>query len=103
MNFGLKESDLQYIQQTLRLFPEVKRAYIFGSRAKGTYKPGSDIDIALRGEGITLQTVLRIHAKLEDEGPMPYMVDVVDYDHLENQELKDHIDRIGKMIYEVEI
>jgi len=34
---------------------------------------------------------------------MPYMVDVVDYDHLENQELKDNIDRIGKMIYEVEI
>ncbi|AEJ20790.1 nucleotidyltransferase domain-containing protein [Gracilinema caldarium] len=102
MSFGLRDSDLSYIKQTLRLFPEIKRACIFGSRAKGNYKPGSDIDIAVSGDTITFNTIAKLHSMLEDEGPMPYMIDVVDYDHLENQALKAHIDRVGQVIYEAD-
>ena len=102
MTFGLRDGDLHYIVQTLGLFPEIKGAYIFGSRAKGTYKPGSDIDIAITGKDISFSTIARLHALLEDEGPLPYLIDVVHYENIKNQDLKAHIDRVGKLIYRAE-
>jgi len=45
--FGFKPGDLETIVQTLSKFPEIKKAVIFGSRAKGTYQAGSDVDIAV--------------------------------------------------------
>jgi predicted nucleotidyltransferase len=76
----------------------IKRATIFGSRAKGSYKPGSDVDIAIFGDNITLDTLSSLTAKLNDVGPMPYFVDVVDYSRLD-QDLMDHIDLVGKDIF----
>ena len=99
MEFGLKEFDLKYIKEKISEFPEIERAVIFGSRAKGNYKPGSDIDIAIIGENITFNTVSRLHSLLEEQGPLPYLFDIVDYTHLNHEELKSHIDRIGKVIY----
>lgn len=72
---------------------------IFGSRSKGNYKPGSDVDIAVCGEEITLDTLSSLHAMLEEQGPLPYFIDVVDYTHLEHKELKEHIDRVGQVIW----
>ncbi|EYE87531.1 DNA polymerase III subunit beta [Fervidicella metallireducens AeB] len=103
MNFGLRESDLEYIINTIKHFPEIERAVIFGSRAKGNYKPGSDIDIAIYGEAITFDILSKLHSMLEDESPLPYMFDIVDFTHLNHNELKDHIERVGKVIYEVKI
>jgi predicted nucleotidyltransferase len=99
MNFGLRESDLDYIRKTIKKFPEIKKAVIFGSRARGNYKPGSDVDIAVYGENITFDTLSGLHAMLEEYGPLPYFFDIVDYMHLENKELKEHIDRVGKIIF----
>lgn len=100
MNFGLKDSDLDYIKKTIEKFPEIEKAVIFGSRAMGNYKPGSDIDIGIYGENITFDTVSALHTMLEEMGPLPYFFDIVDYTHLNHKELKEHIDRIGKVIYE---
>lgn len=102
MNFGLKDSDLDYIKKVLGKFPEIEKAVIFGSRAKGNYKPGSDVDIAIYGEKIDFDVVSALHAMLEDEGPLPYYFDIVDYTHLTHEELKEHIDRVGKVIFERE-
>lgn len=99
MRLGLKEKDIEYIINSLRKFSEVEKAVIFGSRAKGNYKIGSDIDLAIYGEKITFDVVSKIHYLLEDTGPLPYCVDVIDYSHLEHEELKKHIDRIGEVIY----
>ncbi|MDN5323646.1 MAG: uncharacterized protein PWQ67_2100 [Clostridia bacterium] len=99
MNFGLSESDLDYIIKAIRKFPEIEKAVIFGSRAKGNYKPGSDVDIAIYGENITMNTLSALHAMLEDYGPLPYYFDVVDYTHLGHKDLKEHIDRVGKTIF----
>lgn len=55
-DFGLWESDLLAIRRVLEKYPEVRQALIFGSRAKGNYKPGSDVDIALKGDRITHQS-----------------------------------------------
>lgn len=100
MSFGLKEFDLRYIVGTIEKFPEIKKAVIFGSRAKGNYKPGSDIDIAIYGEKITFDILAKLHSELEEQSPMPYFFDIVDYTHLNHKELKEHIERVGKVIYE---
>ncbi|MDN5301083.1 MAG: hypothetical protein PWQ60_597 [Thermoanaerobacteraceae bacterium] len=70
------------------------------SRAKGNYKPESDVDIGIYGENITFDTVSALHAMLEEKGPLPYFFDIVDYTHLSHKELKEHIDRVGKVIFE---
>lgn len=99
MEFGLKEFDLEYIIKKTSEFSEIEKAVIFGSRAKGNYKPGSDIDIAIMGEKINFDVLSKLHSILEDEGPLPYLFDIVDYTHLEHEDLKSHIDRVGKVIY----
>ncbi|MBC9785813.1 nucleotidyltransferase domain-containing protein [Heliobacterium chlorum] len=100
MNFGLTESDLRYIVNTIKSYGEIDKAVIFGSRAKGTFRRGSDIDIAIYGDKVTFDTVSSLHAKLEEEGPLPYFVDIIDFTHLDHEALKDHIHRVGKVIYE---
>ncbi|RXI47023.1 nucleotidyltransferase domain-containing protein [Clostridium tetani] len=80
-------------------FDEIEKAYIFGSRAKGNYKPESDIDIAIYGENINLDILLKLNSILEEKSPMPYFFDIVDYSHLKHKELKEHIDRVGKVIF----
>ena len=99
MNFGLREEDLSFIVKAIGQFGEIEKAAIFGSRAKGSYKPGSDVDIAIWGTDITFSTVSRLHAMLEDESPMPYFFDIVDSSHLTHDELKKHIDRVGVLFY----
>ena len=100
MSIGLSEVDIEYIVGAIAKFREIKKAVIFGSRAKGNYKAGSDIDIAIYGEDITIDTISSLHSLLEDESPLPYLFDIVDYTHLEHKELKEHIDRVGIVIYE---
>ena len=98
--YGLKEKDFENIITTLNKFPEIKSARIFGSRAKGNYKKGSDIDLAIYGELINYNIVRQISIQLNEHLPIPYMVDVVDYTHLKKKELNDHIYTFGKLIYE---
>lgn len=100
MNLGLSEFDMEYIIDTIKKFDEIDKAIVFGSRAKGNFKPGSDIDIAIYGEKITFDILSRLHSSLEDESPMPYLFDIVDFTHSNNKELKEHIERAGKVIYD---
>lgn len=102
MKFGLKEEDIAYIVTALSKFDEIKKAAIFGSRAKGNYKPGSDVDIAVFGEDISFSTIAHLHFMLEEDSPMPYFFDIVDYTHLAHRELKEHIKRVGITIFDRE-
>lgn len=99
MSFGLKDFDIKYIIQKISEFKQIKKAVIFGSRAKGNYKAGSDIDIAIIGDDVDFNVISKLHSLLENQGPMPYLFDIIDYTHLDNEALKDHIDRVGKIIY----
>lgn len=100
MSFGLTDSDLNYIVDTIKGIEEIEKAVIFGSRAKGNYNPGSDVDIAIYGEQITFDTLSYLHSRLEEQGPLPFFFDIVDYSHLEHQELKEHIEKVGKVIFD---
>ena len=79
-------------------FPEVREVRIFGSRAMGNFKPGSDVDLALFGKG-ELACTTRISGILNEELPLPYLFDVVDYHAIQSQDLKKHIDQYGQVIY----
>lgn len=100
MEFGLKQIDKEYILDNLRKFDAIEKAVILGSRANGNYKPESDIDIVIMGDKVNFNVLSRLHSLMEDEGAMPYFIDVVDYTHLNHEDLKSHIDRVGKVIYE---
>ncbi|MXZ40670.1 MAG: nucleotidyltransferase domain-containing protein [Caldilineaceae bacterium SB0666_bin_21] len=76
MNDGLKERNRVKIRQVLASHPEVERAVLFGSRATGTYRPGSDVDLALAGDGLTHGDLSAIGAAMEAT-TVPQMVDLV--------------------------
>ena len=98
MKFGLKDSDIKIIKEALKKFPEIEEALIFGSRAKGNQKKASDIDIAIKGNAVSHETILKIKDLLEEETTLPYFFDVVHYETISNVELKNHIDRVGRRI-----
>jgi uncharacterized protein len=101
--FGIKDTDIKFIKLTLSSFDTVYSASIFGSRAKGNFKNTSDIDIAVFGDKVDFNTICSLKFILEEESPFPYLVDVVDYNMLENLALKEHIDRVGIEIYRLKI
>ncbi len=97
--FGLLERDIQHILSAIKLFPEIEKAMIFGSRALGNYKIGSDIDIACFGENMNLNIANRLKGKLNEELPIPFFIDVIDVNTLRNSDLKKHIEQYGITLY----
>lgn len=98
MDSGLTQADINRIKAAIKQFPEIEDVFIFGSRAKGTYKKASDVDLAIKGHTVTSETINRLSALLNEELPLPYFFDVVHYESLSNQLLVEHIDRAGKPI-----
>jgi len=92
--FGLDESTRQKIIQVLNKHHDIDEVIVYGSRAKGNYRPGSDIDISLKGESLTLQKLNRIMQEI-DELDLPYQLDISIYHQIDNPELVAHIDRVG--------
>lgn len=99
MNYGLKNRDLEYILEALGKIIGIEEAIIFGSRAIGNYKSGSDVDIAIKGQKVTHSIVSTLSYKMNEEYPLPYFFDIVHYEKIKEQKLIDHIDQVGKTIY----
>ncbi len=99
--FGFKIGDLDLIITVIQKYPQIEQAIVFGSRAKGNYKTGSDVDIALKGD-IDWEIVSNLNNDLNEETTLPYMFDVLDYNSIDNIALREHIDRIGVVFYERE-
>jgi len=97
--FGLLQSDIESIVSILQNENAIEEAIIFGSRAKGNFRNGSDVDIALKGNSVNHSTVVHVSYLLNEETIMPYRFDVVDYQTIHNKNLVEHIDRVGKVLY----
>jgi uncharacterized protein len=97
--FGLSEEAMKWILRAIHVFPEIEEVIIFGSRAKGTHKPGSDIDFAIKGNLPDYSYPEKLRAMLQEGLYLPYFFDVLDYSKISNADLKDHIDRVGKIFY----
>ena len=98
-NTGLLQPDLDIVLSVLGEFPNVKEAILFGSRAKGNFRRGSDVDIALKGENLNLEIVTKISYRLNEETILPYKFDVLDYQNINNSKLTEHINRKGISFY----
>lgn len=95
---GLAPQTVERIQGVLAHFPEVARAVLFGSRAKGTARSGSDIDLALYGEGLDWRVLGRIEDELDDL-LLPYTFSLLRHDTRTDSEVAAHIARVGVPFY----
>lgn len=98
--FGLTERDFLTIETIFKKHPKVTHVIIFGSRAKGNYKLGSDIDLAIMNKGIDTAELAKIKNDFS-ESSLPYMVDLVLYDKLTTPEFIEHINRIGYLFIKI--
>ena len=95
---GLSPKELEILKDVFKKFDDIKEVILFGSRALGTHKTASDIDLAIKGN-VDINTLSKLKYTLEEDTNLPYFFDVVIYDNLENMELKKHIDEFGKIIW----
>lgn len=99
MKYGLSETTIAKICGVFAQFPSIESAILYGSRAKGNYKPGSDIDLTLTGAELTHNLHLKIADAL-DELLLPYMIDLSIFAELHHENLEEHIQRVGVVFYE---
>jgi predicted nucleotidyltransferase len=98
MRYGLSDNVIDQINKVLSRYPQIKKAVLYGSRAKGNYKHGSDIDLALFGAGLNLFIVNKLNNDIDDL-LLPYTFDFCIFSEIANPDLIDHINRVGILFY----
>ncbi len=98
MRFGLSDSVIARIGAVFASHPEVEKAVLYGSRAKGNFKRGSDIDLTLFGAGLSHELLLVLLDEL-DELLLPYTIDLSIFATLDHPALREHIERVGVVFY----
>ena len=99
MLYGLPDKALNTLNSIFLKYSGIKQAILYGSRVKGKFRNGSDIDLTLKTEeNFSFTDLLNIGNDFDDSD-LPYFVDVSIYDKLSNPDLKAHIDRVGKVLY----
>jgi predicted nucleotidyltransferase len=96
--FGLPFSTIEQLTALFKQFSSIQQASIYGSRAKGTYHPGSDIDICLTAPDLSLSEQLIIEGRIDDL-LLPWKIDLTIKHRIESAALIDHINRVGVTIY----
>ena len=97
--FGFRQKDMDFMMHLFREHSEIEKVILYGSRARGDFEHGSDVDLALEGNEITFETVSIVHSKLEEESPTYLWFDVLHFNTLKNQKLKDQIEKYGKVFF----
>jgi predicted nucleotidyltransferase len=98
MKFGLSENIIEEINCVFEYYPKVKEVIIFGSRAMGNFKPGSDIDLAVIGDEIRHDDILNISVRMEDI-VFPYRMDLINFQSIKDLNVIEHIKSAGKIFY----
>ena len=97
--FGLSSDTIRKIKQAIAKVEAIEKVVLYGSRAKGNYRTGSDIDITLYGESLSLNnSVYPLMEELE-ELLLPYSFDISVFEHIDNKDLIEHINRAGRIFY----
>lgn len=96
----MDDSELQLMRDIFAQTPALEKVVLYGSRAKGTHKPFSDVDITLLGDRLTDEDLTDVMFRLS-ESSLPYFCDVSLFRNLNDPALTDHIQRRGKEIYKV--
>ncbi|HBX50259.1 MAG: hypothetical protein A2309_02005 [Bacteroidetes bacterium RIFOXYB2_FULL_35_7] len=98
MRFGLSENIIEEIILILSKYQKIESVIIFGSRAKGNYSNGSDIDLAVKGNSLSFDEFIQIQTEF-DQLELLYKIDFIDYTKINEPALKEHIDSVGKFFY----
>jgi predicted nucleotidyltransferase len=98
MIWGLSERSVEEIYSIFKKYPVIKKVVLYGSRAKGNYREGSDVDLTLFGKGLD-GVLSKINNDLDDSY-LPYKFDVSIFDELSDPDFIDHIRRVGVTFYE---
>ncbi|MGO4819424.1 nucleotidyltransferase domain-containing protein [Flavobacterium sp. W22_SRS_FP1] len=98
IQFGLKQEDVDKINQVFESYEGIDSVVVYGSRAKGNFKVGSDIDLTIIDNSLTFPEVLEIENTLDDL-LLPYKIDLSLKRKISNVDLLSHIDRVGKLFY----
>lgn len=96
---GLSDKELSTLREVFTKFDAIEEVVLFGSRARGTHKKASDVDLAIKGKNIDLDTLAKLQYTLEEETNLPYFFDVVIYDKIKDDALKRAIDEGGEKLY----
>ena len=99
MKFGLSDTVINELQGVFRRHPNIQEVLIFGSRAKGNYREGSDIDLAAVGKNLDYNQLLSILIEIDDL-ELLYRVELLDYQKHANTPIGEHIDRVGQVFYQ---
>lgn len=97
--YGLRADIIEKIVQTIKKNLKIQKIILFGSRAKETHKNGSDIDISIVSRDLSLKELNQLKVMLDDL-MLPYKIDLLDYGRISNNDLKEHINRVGKILAE---
>lgn len=97
---GLSEQEIATLCEVFAKFDAIKEVILFGSRARGTHQKASDVDLAIKGKNIDLNTLAKLQYILDEQTNLPYFFDVVIYDKISNDALKRAIDEGGEKLYE---
>jgi predicted nucleotidyltransferase len=97
--FGLPATAIDKIRSVFARHPQVEKAVLYGSRAKGNFKNGSDIDLTLYGKTLDYSILLKIIGELDDL-LLPWMIDLSIFHMLNHAGLTNHIERVGELFYE---
>ena len=99
MQYGLSDQTLKKIRDVFVRYPQVEEVVLYGSRARGDYKNGSDIDLTLRGGDALTHTVLSRIANDLDDQLLPYTIDLSIFENIRNPEMVAQIRRVGVAFY----
>ena len=100
--YGIPESDINLLLSILAYNRNIVEVILFGSRAKGSWENGSDIDLALKGKALTVKDIIEASMQIE-ELDIPNKVDLVLYDRISEPALVEHINRVGILLYKKEM
>lgn len=101
-DFGLRKKDMDYMTDLFAARPEIEKVIIYGSRATGHHRHGSDVDLALVGKEVDFDTISQVQTNLNEDGPTLLFFEVLGYDKLTNEKLKSEIDNDGICLYQRE-
>jgi uncharacterized protein len=98
MEFGLKQETIDRINSVFEKHPEIDKVIIYGSRAKGNYRIGSDIDLSIYGNDLNYELIGKVSSEIDDLDT-PYLFDISIFRLLNSPSLEEHINRVGKVFY----
>ncbi len=98
MNSGLSELERANLQQVFARYPQVERVILYGSRARGDFKPGSDLDLTLYGSQLSQSMLSKIEAEIDDL-LLPYKIDLSIFADIDNENLKLNIQKQGVVFF----